>query len=285
MLYLIFAILTSTAIFVIFKLFLRYRIDLVQAIAVNYIAAAALGFYIDRDNYHFNTLLQQEWMPFAIIIGILFIFTFQLFAFSSQTAGVAITAVSSKVSVVIPVLVGVLIYANETLSIFRVIGLVLAIVSFLLVFQNNNNMKINPRFMLLPITLFLANGFNDTIMTYSQRNHAGESTIVFISCVFLTSMIIGIIWVLIRFIMYKEKIVLRNIIAGIILGIFNFLSTYYFFKGVAHIESAVFFPVLNTGIVSLSALTGVFFFKEKFNLINWIGIVTAIVTIILIAIS
>ncbi len=285
MLYLIFAIITSTAIFVIFKLFQRYRIDLVQAIAVNYIAAAALGFFIDRDNYHFNTLLQQEWMPFAIIIGILFIFTFQLFAFSSQTAGVAITAISTKISVVIPVLVGVLIYTNETLSIFKIIGLVLAIVSFLLVFQNNKNMKINPRFMLLPITLFLANGFNDTIMTYSQRNHAGESTIVFISCVFLTSMIIGIIWVLIRYILYKEKILIRNINAGVILGIFNFLSTYYFFKGVDKIESAVFFPVLNTGIVSLSALTGVFFFKEKFNLINWIGIVTAIVTIILIAIS
>ena len=285
MLYLILAIITSSSIFVIFKLFPRYRIQLLQAITVNYITAASMGFFIDRANYHFNTLLQQEWMPFAIIIGIVFIFTFQLFAFSSQTAGVAITAVSSKVSVVIPVLIGVLLYANETLNILKVVGLLLAILSFLLVFYKNNNIKINPRFMFLPVILFLANGFNDTIMAYSQRQHAGESTIVFISCVFLTSMIIGLVMLIIRLIFYKEKILLRNILAGIILGIFNFLSTYYFFKGVAKIESAVFFPVLNTGIVALSALSGILFFKEKFNLINWIGIITAIATIILIAIS
>jgi len=285
MLYLILAILTSTAILVLFKLFPRYRIQLLQAITVNYITATSLGFFIERNNPQIASITQQEWLPFAILIGCVFIFTFQLFAFSSQTAGVAITAVSSKISVVIPVLVGVLIYANETLSVFKIIGLILAIVSFLLVFNNNANMKINPRFIFLPIILFLVNGFNDTLMTYSQRTHAGENTMIFIACIFFTSMVIGLIWVSLKLIIFKEKILLRNIIAGILLGIFNFLSTYYFFKGVDKMESAVFFPVLNTGIVVLSALSGIVFFKEKFNLINWIGIVTAIATIILIAIS
>ena len=157
-------------------------------------------------------------MPFALIIGTVFIFTFQLFAFSSMTAGVAITAVSSKVSVVIPVLIGVLLYANETLSILKVVGLLLAILSFLLVFNNNTNMKINPRFMFLPIILFLANGFNDTIMAYFTTT-CGKDTIVFISCVFLTSMIIGLIMLIVRLIFYKEKIFLRNILAGILLAL------------------------------------------------------------------
>ena len=285
MLYLILAILTSTAILVLFKIFPRYRIQLLQAITVNYITAASLGFFIERNNPQITSITQQEWLPFAILIGCIFIFTFQLFAFSSQTAGVAITAISSKISVVIPVLIGVLIYANETLSVFKIIGLILAIVSFLLVFNNNANIKINPRFIFLPIILFLVNGFNDTIMTYSQRTHAGENTMIFIACIFFTSMLIGLVWVSLKLIIFKEKILFRNIIAGVLLGIFNFLSTYYFFKGVDKIESAVFFPVLNTGIVVLSALSGIIFFKEKFNLINWIGIVTAIATIILIAIS
>ncbi len=283
MLYLLLSIITSTAILVLFKVFLKYDIHILQSIVINYITAATLGFVIQWNSFTVNAVMHESWMPYAVLIGCIFILTFQMFAFSSQTAGVAITAISSKISVVIPVFVGALLYANESLSLLKILGLAFAIVSFLLVFNNNANMKINPRFIFLPIILFLANGLNDTMMTFVQRKFDGFNTMLFISFIFFFSMIVGIIWLVINFVAFRQKIHFRNVIAGILLGVFNFLSTYYFFRGVAVVESAVFFPIMNVGIVSLSALTGYFVFKEKLNLINWIGILVAMGTIVFIA--
>ena len=151
MFYLTLAILTSTAILVLFKIFPKYDIHILQAIVVNYVTAAALGFAIQWNSFSVNTVIHENWFLYAIVIGCVFIMTFQVFAYSSQTVGVAITAISSKISVVIPVFVGALLYANESLSLLKILGLEFAIVSFLLVFNNNANFKINPRFIFLPI--------------------------------------------------------------------------------------------------------------------------------------
>lgn len=283
MFYLILTILTSASILVLFRLFVKYDIHILQSIVVNYITASVLGFAIQWNSFSVTEVMHQDWLPYAIVIGCIFIMTFQIFAFSSQTAGVAITAISSKISVVIPVFIGALLYANESLSLMKILGLAFAIISFLLVFSNNANMKINPRFIFLPIILFLANGLNDTMMTYAQRKFDGFNTMLFVSCIFFFSMILGIVWMSINYFALKQKIYFRNIIAGILLGLLNFLSTYYFFKGVETIESAVFFPILNTGIVSVSAIIGYFVFKERLNTINWIGILIAMGTIVFIA--
>lgn len=283
MLFLILTILTSAGILMLFRVFVKYDIHILQAIVVNYITASLLGFAIQWNSFTVAEVVNQNWLPYAMVIGCIFIMTFQIFAYSSQTAGVAITAISSKISVVIPVFIGAFLYANESLSLMKVLGLVFAIISFLLVFSNNANMKINPRFIFLPIILFLANGLNDSMMTFAQRKFAGFNTMLFVSCIFFFSLVIGVIWLVVNYLVLKQKLHYKNIIAGILLGILNFLSTYYFFKGVETVESAVFFPVMNTGVVSLSALTGYFVFKEKLNRINWFGIVIALGTIVFLA--
>jgi drug/metabolite transporter (DMT)-like permease len=259
---------------------LKYDINILQAIVVNYFTACLLGFTIQWNSFTINEIISSNWLIYAIIIGTIFILTFQIFAYSSQTAGISITAISSKISVIIPVIIGSFLYTGETLNTTKIVGLILAILSFMLVFYGNDNMKINPRFIFLPVLLFLANGLNDSMMTFAQRKFAGFNTMLFVSCIFFFSLSIGIIWLVIKYITNKQIISLRNIIAGIILGLLNFYSTYYFFKGVAVVDSAVFFPVLNTGIVSISTVIGYFVFKEKLNFTNWIGIFTAIATII-----
>lgn len=280
MIFLFLSVITSASILILFKIFLKYDINILQAIVVNYFTACLLGFTIQWNSFTINEIISSNWLIYAIIIGTIFILTFQIFAYSSQTAGISITAISSKISVIIPVIIGSFLYTGETLNTTKIVGLILAILSFMLVFYGNDNIKINPRFIFLPVLLFLANGLNDSMMTFAQRKFSGFNTMLFVSCIFFFSLTIGIIWLVIKYITNKQIINLRNIIAGIILGLLNFYSTYYFFKGVAVVDSAVFFPVLNTGIVSISTVIGYFVFKEKLNFTNWIGIFTAIATII-----
>jgi len=49
------------------------------------------------------------------------------------------------------------------------------------------------------------------------------------------------------------------------------------------LQSSVLYPINNMGIVGISALFGILIFKEKINLINFIGILLAIAAIALIA--
>ncbi len=280
MLFLFLSILTSACILILFKIFLKFKIHILQAIVVNYLTACTMGFLIQWDDFSVSEIVYSDWIFYALLIGSIFILTFQVFAYSSQIAGISITAISSKISVIIPVVVGSILYANEFLNVSKILGLVLAVFSFLLVFYRNDNIKINPKFIFLPILLFLANGLNDSMMAFAQRKFTGFNTMLFVSCIFLFSLIIGIIWLSLQYYITKQKILLKNIIAGIILGIFNFFSTYYFFMGVDIVDSAIFFPILNTGIVSISTLIGYFVFKEKLSIVNWIGILIAIVTIV-----
>jgi len=208
--YLTLVILTSTSILVLFKLFPKYDIHVLQAIVFNYITVAGLGFVLQWNSFSVNTVIHESWFVYAIIIGCIFIMTFQVFAYSSQTAVVAITAISSKISVVIPVFMGAILYANESLSFYKILGLVFAIISFLLVFSNNANLKINPRFIFLPILLFLANGLNDSIQTFVQRKFDGFNSMLFVSCIFFFSMIIGIILLIFNYLRLKEQISIRN---------------------------------------------------------------------------
>ena len=149
MLFLILTILTSAGILMLFRVFVKYDIHILQAIVVNYITASLLGFAIQWNSFTVAEVVNQNWLPYAMLIGCIFIMTFQIFAYSSQTAGVAITAISSKISVVIHFFIVSFLYSNESLSLMKVLGLVFAIISFLLVFSNNANMKINPRFILI----------------------------------------------------------------------------------------------------------------------------------------
>ena len=282
MLYLISAIIISTSIFITFKFFKRFKIDNFQAITVNYVIASAFGFLIYSGDFTFATILQRTWFPHALIAGVLFICVFLLFALSSQKAGVALTAVSSKMSVIIPVIFGVILY-NDSMNFLKIIGILAALIAFYLTLKKNNKIKVYSRYLILPVLLFLGNGITDAFLKYSEHNFISNETVLFLATVFTISLIICIGISTGRYFIFKQKIHIRNIIGGIILGFLNFGTTYYLIMAMGVFQSTVLFPVQNVGIVVLSALAGFIIFREKLSVINWSGILLSIIAILLIA--
>ncbi len=280
------AILFSTLIMVTFKLFERYRIDTIQAITVNYVVAVAFGLITYRGDLTPAEVVQLPWYPYASVIGVFFILVFFVFATSARKVGIAITAVSSKMSVIIPVLVGVLIMKNDSLNVVKTIGILLALIAFYLTFKKREAVSIRKRYVFLPLLLFLGNGTNDSLQSYTTytfgTNLANHTTLMLI-VVFGTALVIGTGISLWRAVVHKVGIAPRNMIAGTVLGLLNFLSTYYFLRSLDFYPNTVFFPVFNAGIVAMSALTGLFLFKEQLRPINKFGIVLAVIAIIVIA--
>jgi len=81
------------------------------------------------------------------------------------------------------------------------------------------------------------------------------------------------------------KITGRNIIGGIALGIPNFFSIYFLVMALRNngFESSTIFTINNVAIVLVSTFLGIILFKEKLITKNWIGIILAIISILLVA--
>lgn len=283
MVFLLFAILTSTLIVVTFKLFERFNISITQAITVNYLFAAIFGFFTYENEITFSLLMQYSWIYFAVIVGITLILIFNVFAVSAQKAGVAITAVSSKMSVIIPVIIGFLLF-RESASWLKVFGIIMALVAFYLSFKKKGSFAVAGKYWFLPVLLFLGNGLNDSLLKFVQPFflHQHESAL-FLAVAFSVSLILGLFTLLFQLFFYKKKISVKSLLAGVWLGFLNWYSTLFFIKGLGIMDVSVFIPVFNASIVTLAALIGYFIFREKLNKINWLGIAIAVVAIVIIA--
>jgi len=282
MIYLILTILQSTLIFVVFKLFTRFKIDNLQAITANYIFGAAFGFLIYDGSCTICDITDAPWLTIAIMLGVLFIVVFNIFALSSQKVGVALTSVASKMSVIIPVGLGFWLYQDQV-NAMKIIGLFTALAAFYLTLKKPGNTQFDKRLFILPVLLFFGNGMVDSVMKYSQHHYITDDIILFLCIVFLTAFTIGFVVLLTKAIRGKVRFGIKHVFAGFILGLINFGSTYYIIKSMATFESAVVFPIVNVGIVSLSTLIGFFAFREKLSLVNWIGIFLSLIAILLIA--
>jgi drug/metabolite transporter (DMT)-like permease len=282
MIFIVLSVVQSTLIFITFKLFEKFKIENWQAIFMNYVIAALLSFFLGNVTSHPARVIYADWLPYSVILGFMFIATFYFFALSSQKAGVAVTSVTSKMSVIIPVVFGAILY-NENFGVVKISGVVVALTAFYLVFKKDKKPLLEMKWIFLPVMVFLGNGFVDTAMKYMQHHHIGNDLIPFLMVTFGTGVLLSLIMLLVRLGRGKGFMQLRSVAGGTILGIFNFGSTYYIIKALGVYESSVVFPVANSAIVGLSALAGYFGFREKLSLLNWTGVVLAITAIIIIA--
>lgn len=280
----ILAIFFSSCIIVTFRLFIILKIDNLQAITFNYLAAAILSYIAYGQSFTPIDLIYKPWFGWAVINSFLFILVFFVFARSAQKAGVAVTAVASKMSVIIPVSIGIILY-GDSLNIPKALGIVTAFPAFYLVFSGRQKERTDKRYWLLPLILFLGTGSNDSVMKHAQKFHVGNEYLLFLGTIFALSLVIGMIAWVSKMTGPSGKLSFRNIFAGTILGVFNFSSTLFFLKSLAIFESSVFFPVFNVSVVSMGALIGWLIFREKLLPANWLGIFLAILTILFIAIA
>jgi len=287
----IIAIIFFVSILLIFRVFNNYKIDNYQALIVNYFIAALFAITIYSGDLTLTDIPNQLWFQPSLLLGLLYSVGFLIFALSTQKAGIAITSVFSKMSILIPVLFGAYFYESESITIIKISGLFLAMLSFFLIFKSEKSEIINKKAIFLPLLIFLFTGLNDTILKYIREVYFNiavsdiNSEIFIMGSIFSISFIVSIIIFGIPILIERRKIEIKNFIAGAILGIINFLSAFTMFKAMGHFESSVFFPIFNVGIVGLSAIVGVIFFKEKLSKTNYIGLAIALGAILLLTIN
>lgn len=285
MIYLISSILASSLIFIIFKLFAKYNIDTLQAIIVNYVIACISGFIAYKGSVTISSIPKQEWFWGAALLGFVFISVFNLMAITTQKNGLSVAAVATKMSLAIPIIFGIIAYQEST-SLLKLIGIALALFSVYMVSsKSNNGQPITKKNLIFPLLVFIGSGVIDTSLKFLETHHVAKNAVpIFSATIFGFAAIIGIITLIYKKTTQSYTIKIRNIIAGIILGVPNYFSIYFLVKALRHqnIESSIVFTINNVAILLVSTIIGVLLFNEKLATKNWIGIIMAIVSIIMV---
>jgi drug/metabolite transporter (DMT)-like permease len=287
MIFLVFSIISSSAIYKIFKFLDRFKNKTFNVIIINYITAAILGLLLTKTQVDIFSIYKNAWFPYSIIIGILFIMTFVLIAKSSQIVGIAITSISNKMSVIIPIAVSIIIDPLDVLTNFKAIGIILAILAVFLSVYRKRKVEFDSRNIYLPIILFLSMGLVDSIVKYAQQYHVNDNILpLFTVILFIMSAISGLITKLLRRTAFKELLDMKILLWGIILGISNYGSIYFLIKALNYknsigttMDGSIVFGINNLGVIALSVIIGLIVFKEKFLKINWIGIILSLIAI------
>lgn len=282
MIYLILAILFSTGVFVAMRMFEKFNLDNHQALMWNYVFATGTGFVVCEKFDTLPQLVAEPWFGLSFITGFWFIFTYLLMAASTQRSGVTVTSLSSKISVVLPILAGV-IFFSESLNLVATIGIVLALVALVLVVGGKKDSGNVNKNWLLPILIFFGTGTGDILMKITEQQHTGGDMGFMIAFIYFVALVFGIIIVVFDIIRGKSKWQWKNSIGGIMLGVINYFSTYCVYNAMRYFDNVVLFPIYNIGVVSLTAVIGWLAFKEKLTWKNYLGLAIAIIAVILIA--
>jgi drug/metabolite transporter (DMT)-like permease len=284
---LFFAIAFSSFIFVLFKLFPRFKIDTFQAIVVNYFVAFLCGFFFAPFEITQLTTVPMGWLFYTIAAAILFIGLFLIMGLSAQKNGLSSTSVAVKMSMAISVL-GMMLFYSESVQIFKVAGIILAIfgVIGMTVQAKDSEKNVSSSWMLL--VLFLGSGLLDFLLNYIQHSVlSANETAFFTAYAFGLAGIIGLIIAFARLMRRELTPSLRNVIAGLLLGIPNFFSIYFLMKAYDKLNwsNSSILAVINVCIVIIAAIIGLLFFKEKWNKLKIIGFISSLISILFIYLS
>jgi uncharacterized membrane protein len=215
----------------------------------------------------------KKWFVGAILLGVLFIFIFNLMARTSQLLGVSVASVATKMSLTIPVLLGVLIV------------MALAAVYFASVKKTTG--RFSKKAFYLPMLVFIGSGVIDASLQYAEQYLVSrEESPLFSATIFACAAFCGICFVFFKSFKQGVKVSPNSIIGGIALGVPNYFSIYFLLGALQNnvLNSASVFTINNVAIVMLSTLLGIVLFREELSVKNWVGITLAVFSIVLVAI-
>ncbi|PJE45564.1 MAG: hypothetical protein CUR34_12005 [Sediminibacterium sp.] len=291
MIFLLGSIVLTSYLLLSFKVCGKFNIPVFPAIVFNYITCVITGSIVNGAFPIQAESVTTPWFRWAMIMGLLFITSFNLIGITAQKLGVAVASVANKLSLIIPVILTIVLY-NEQVVGWEIVGISLALIAVIFTCYPQKNESGNtqpiPMFqkILLPLLVFIGSGFLDALINHVQQTYVTKETNnAFLISGFFSAASIGSLVLIFQY--WKKQLVFKfnQVIAGICIGIPNYFSIWCLvhFLQDSPWETSASLPVNNMGIVLFSTLVAALLFKEKLSIINWTGIALSAIAIYLIA--
>lgn len=285
MIYLAATILLNVLISSLFKFFPRFGIDSFQAVVANYFFCVLTGcLFIGQIPFSADAV-HAPWFPCALLMGVGFVLVFTLLVISTRKQGITTTTIANKLSLVIPAVFSVILY-HEQFTAGKISGILLAFPAVYLASHRAGERSPGGS-LWLPAMIFIGGGLLDTLMKFVVTSYlpATADQALYALCCFAVAGTAGLVVMVFLAVTKKTQLHWRNLVAGAAIGIPNYFSIYFMLRMLhsSFLESSAAIPVLNIGIVVVSAIVAMAFFREKGGVLRYTGVLLSILAIILIA--
>ena len=258
------SILANSGLLLMFRWFADLGVHTRHAILVNYLVAALTGFFLFPPS---QDLFSRPWFWLTAAMGLLFYLVFRIMAKTAQENGVAVSVVVTKMSVIIPVIIGLTVL-QESASWVKILGILTGLASVFLTTKGG----VRDGAWIWPVILFLSTGLIDTSLKLMQVHLVDSAEFpIFSASIFMFAFISG----LAHHLYSRERIInRRSFSGGLALGLINFCSLYFVLKALdlPGLESSVVFPINNFGVVLGATLLAIVLFKEHPRTRVWVGL-------------
>ena len=277
MLPLLLTIFCSTSIALILKQNDSRKGDAITLLMGNYLVAAGISFFlilIKSDvNFSFPTLF------FGMTLALLFVASFFSFAKAVGAAGTALATVSSRLSVVVPVILSILIY-RETPTSLQLAGFAFTLLTIGFFYRSLRNLSRGPLrlteyFYLMAVLIGI--GINDFAMKVFKQWRPATEEPFFLLTIFGFAFLYTALYLLIR----RQPIHFATFRLGAILGVPNMFSSFFLLAALAQLPGIIVYPLTNIGIILLTALGALLIWQERMNRFGQLAMISGVVAIIL----
>ncbi len=301
MIYLLTAILFSTAVSMVLKFSETRKRNRLAVTTVNYVIAFSISFFMALKEGVFSSfpdmeLFLENFLPvirgeiysfdaggsffWAVISGIPGgIFYFLGFIYiqkSIRENGVSITGAFSKLSIFVPVTISILIW-KEIPSPVQWAGIILAVGAILSAYWTGSMIKMFSEIKKSLLLVLFTVGFAEFSNKFFQNYASTDYKSLFLFTVFFTAFTMSFIFT----VKNKKPIVKKDILTGIMVGIPNMFTSYFLIQSFNHYKAAVVFPIYSASTIVMISLGGLIIFREKITRREAVAIILTTAAVIL----
>lgn len=278
MIYILLAVVFSVAVSVLLKVARHRGIDIVQAVATNYVVAALLAVLLLGATPQAAIEAKATWTP-LLLLGVLLPAIFLVMARSVRSAGIVRTDVAQRLSLFLS-LFAAFAFLGDTLTQAKTLGIVLAFAAVLCVVWRRERGTMERAGWAAPLAVFA--GFGAIDICFKLVAQAGAPFASALLASFLIAMALCWLAVLVRAASRTAPVTWRSLAFGVLLGAANFANILFYVRGHQALpnDPSLVFASMNVGVVVLGTLVGAFGFKERLTAVNWLGVALAIGAIV-----
>ncbi len=253
MLYLILAIIFSSLIANALKFYSKDKdLPTVLVFFGNYFFGAVIAFFSVK-SFSFNYSGIDYTLGF--ITGLSFLINFLVYQKCLNLNGISFSVSIMRISLIIPLIFAIFLF-NESLIVWNYLGILVVLAGIYLMKTIENK----PDYLWI-FLLFLATGCTDALLKFfNVYGKCRNSEFIFL--VFGSAALFNLI-LLIR---SKIRFNWKYFFFGLVLGIPNQFTTFYFIKALDNLSAAIVYPMFASGVVLVSILSDVILWKTRLSL-------------------
>ncbi len=256
---------------------------------VNYLVAFTFGISMATDlNAGIAEALQfPTWSWGALLLGISFISIFNVTGKSAQLVGVSNTTIAGKMSLVLVVILFTMTNPEEQLTTTKWMAIGLAIMGIVFSSIKADGRRFEKSMLVYPAIIFFGSTLIDYMIPKLSETAKSPAALSLYACLpFLTAGMTGLLFVLYNKIKSTERIFhfgKKEWIYGTVLGVVNYGSIFFLVRTIdsGWMLKTSIICLNNLGVVMLSTLIAVIFFKERLSKVNVLGLTMSVIALLL----